>query len=1179
MKRFSDQLYELLPAVYRINDAKEKQGKEALKALLDVIAEQIRLVEDDIGQLYDNWFIETCPEWLVPYIGDLLGVRGLYQMESGFAQTEIGFTQRARVANTLAYRRRKGTATMLEQLAHDTTLWHARAVEFFQLLETTQYINHLRLANLRTPDLRQANALELLDGPFDTIAHTADVRRIDSRRGKHNIPNVGLYLWRLISYTLKGVRPRPLPGIPDGRFTFSPLGNSAALFNRPRTEKKITHLAEEPDVPAAIRPAAFHLDLQEYLEDNLSLAEADRAKKSIYYGQYGQNASLAIMHAGSAIPPADAVSMDLSGWARPPARVRGVLSNSITEPITLTTGISASTPAVKISLGGNPEVTLVLSALPTSVREAARLLTEAMQKANQDSAFLRARVMSVQDRLFVLPGEPGLTVSFTTAAGDATTLGELGLGTLTPVDAALSGFLKPFPKLVTAKLDVTIAAIGPHELVLSTLPTDLSSARRELENAIRNADPDPAYQNACVLILDDRLLVVPGLGTGATSAGPVTFATAASDPATVYRLGLKNRVGVDVRLGRIAFPLGEVVGEIRADLTYGFSGDLGGGPYDRRWVRQPGESPPTEYQNSVAEPRKLGHYLRVSATSTEPADFTSISDALDHWANLFNKPPAVIEICDNDTYTEYLTVGMEANDLIIQAENKKRPVLFGDVSVTGSQGGRLALNGLMIAGSVSVKGTNSLNQLDILHTTLVPGRGLDADGQALDPNRPSLEVESPIAELKVNLCRTICGPLKLPTGLASLEVRDSILESPLRNQPGWISPVLVSGLVTPLKIPNRPPAQMTITIGEEGPYPITLTRPPRIPASQFLTPAVLAARLESAIRNAHSGLAFQRARVFREGKRLFVLPGVPSKVSFAALNNNPLVKNLSLDHNQVEERIALLSGPIRFQIGAASPALQVTLGSETQTIYLKPPARQGQVRGEIERAIRMASASPAFKNAMVAFYAEENRLVIVPEKNKIVPRFATIRADRTKPDVLSLGSDHFVIAASSTGEEPAPPTTLVRTTVLGQTHVKELVLASEVIFDGCVRADRRQSGCVRFCFVPDGSRTPRRYRCQPDLEIDREVEETRPSTAEETERVRQCILDWLKPSFTSTQYGDPAYAQLSLSCPLQIRAGAEDGGEMGAFYFLKQPQRESNLRASMDEYLRFGLEAGIFYVT
>jgi hypothetical protein len=36
---------------------------------------------------------------------------------------------------------------------------------------------------------------------------------------------------------------------------------------------------------------------------------------------------------------------------------------------------------------------------------------------------------------------------------------------------------------------------------------------------------------------------------------------------------------------------------------------------------------------------------------------------------------------------------------------------------------------------------------------------------------------------------------------------------------------------------------------------------------------------------------------------------------------------------------------------------------------------------------------------------------------------------------------------------------------------------------------------------------------------------------------------------------------------------------MGVFGILEQPQREANLKAALEEYLRFGLEAGIFYVT
>ena len=36
---------------------------------------------------------------------------------------------------------------------------------------------------------------------------------------------------------------------------------------------------------------------------------------------------------------------------------------------------------------------------------------------------------------------------------------------------------------------------------------------------------------------------------------------------------------------------------------------------------------------------------------------------------------------------------------------------------------------------------------------------------------------------------------------------------------------------------------------------------------------------------------------------------------------------------------------------------------------------------------------------------------------------------------------------------------------------------------------------------------------------------------------------------------------------------------MGAYHRLYAPQREANLRTRLDEYLRFGLEAGILYAT
>jgi len=253
-----DRLYALLPALYRLRDA--EQGGP-LRALLAVIQTEFDRADADTARMYDNWFIETCEEWVVPYLGDLLGVRGL-PPEPAAEDGGRSFSRRAYVANTLAYRRRKGTAAVLEQLARDVTGWDARAVEFWQLLAVTQQMNHVRPQSLGTVSLRGANALELVDTPFEQgAARTLDVRHIDNRRGKYNLPNVGLFLWRLQSYPVTRATPRPAAGLPDGFYTFHPAGLSAPLFNRPRTEASISGLSGELNVPGRLRRRALFDEL------------------------------------------------------------------------------------------------------------------------------------------------------------------------------------------------------------------------------------------------------------------------------------------------------------------------------------------------------------------------------------------------------------------------------------------------------------------------------------------------------------------------------------------------------------------------------------------------------------------------------------------------------------------------------------------------------------------------------------------------------------------------------------------------------------------------------------------------------------------------------------------------------------------------------------------------------
>lgn len=260
-----ERLYQLLPAIHRLRDAEQGQP---LRALLAVIEDELTALEADTARLYDNWFIETCDEWTVPYIGDLVGARPIRPVPSA------GVSMRAWVANTLAYRRRKGTALVLEQLARDVTGWPAAAMEFFQRLATTQHMNHVRRAPTATAGLRDAARAELAQasgGAFDPVAHTLEVRNADTRGGRFNIPNVGIFLWRL--------RAQPLgqgaPGEPDADFISAqgsgagwwhlhPAGVDAPLFNTPRTEAggAVTQAAHEENVSAPLRALALHAELE-----------------------------------------------------------------------------------------------------------------------------------------------------------------------------------------------------------------------------------------------------------------------------------------------------------------------------------------------------------------------------------------------------------------------------------------------------------------------------------------------------------------------------------------------------------------------------------------------------------------------------------------------------------------------------------------------------------------------------------------------------------------------------------------------------------------------------------------------------------------------------------------------------------------------------------------------------
>ena len=195
---------------------------------------------------------------------------------------------------------------MLELLANNVAGWPARVVEFYQLLGWAQANIHVRVTRGRTLDIRNGDALDGLDSPFDEIAHTVDVRRVNSRhsQGRYNIPSVGLFVWRLKAYPVTESPAYCLEEEGPHCYTFNALGNDTPLYNRPQQEAGPTDIAGEMNLPVPIRRRAFETRMTDYYGEG----------KSLYIWQGTRDGRR------EPIPPERIIAADLSDWHYLPRR-------------------------------------------------------------------------------------------------------------------------------------------------------------------------------------------------------------------------------------------------------------------------------------------------------------------------------------------------------------------------------------------------------------------------------------------------------------------------------------------------------------------------------------------------------------------------------------------------------------------------------------------------------------------------------------------------------------------------------------------------------------------------------------------------------------------------------------------------------------------------------------------
>jgi hypothetical protein len=226
---YAEKIWDLIPAYYRHEDG-IAENPDVLRGIVEIIAKQAAHLRRSQDRAWDDQFIELSMEWAVPYIGALVGTRMLPALEKRGARVDV--------AKTIYYRRRKGTAVVLEELITDITGWSGKLVETFRNLGRTWHrldppIGVRTIGLSDTPmggfaDMRSTFGALQTGTAFDSMSSTPDVRRPVGHKGWPNIPVLVFQLYPLEVYKLSNVHAFEKAGAIS--YTFDPSGRDIPLF-------------------------------------------------------------------------------------------------------------------------------------------------------------------------------------------------------------------------------------------------------------------------------------------------------------------------------------------------------------------------------------------------------------------------------------------------------------------------------------------------------------------------------------------------------------------------------------------------------------------------------------------------------------------------------------------------------------------------------------------------------------------------------------------------------------------------------------------------------------------------------------------------------------------------------------------------------------------------------------
>jgi hypothetical protein len=245
---YYSKLWKLLPAIYQSLDSSQFNTSGPLRELVNRIGVQAANLRRSIDRMWEDQSIETCDDWVIPYIGKLLATNLILNLDAR--------SQRLDVANTIDYRRRKGTLGVLEEMTFNLTGWGVKIVEFFRRLGRCRHsldpeiglrsVNDGDAATLQQAeqlvgpltktvigglaDLRNVNGALKIGTAFDEYFHTPDFRPGKGSVGWYDIANLGVFLWRLEDFTVGFTTPVQVSG-GKGWYTFDPTGRDIELFS------------------------------------------------------------------------------------------------------------------------------------------------------------------------------------------------------------------------------------------------------------------------------------------------------------------------------------------------------------------------------------------------------------------------------------------------------------------------------------------------------------------------------------------------------------------------------------------------------------------------------------------------------------------------------------------------------------------------------------------------------------------------------------------------------------------------------------------------------------------------------------------------------------------------------------------------------------------------------------